>query len=179
MTMGFPCGSVAKNLPANAGNVGLIPGLGSPPGEGNGSTLQYSCQGNPIDRGVWWPTVHRVAKSRTRLRDWTHTHAYHYEVRLDTSPSQESWIQSIREWTMMLVTAFENLALFLGWEFPWGSGNWNFSDPREFLLWPQRPKTASPLGLKVKQMKGGLAEQADTWCFPVHPVLEVPEEDAN
>lgn len=39
----------------------------------------------------------------------------------------------------MRVTAFENLALFLGWEFPCGSGNWNFSVPREFLLWPQQP----------------------------------------
>ena len=46
-----------KNPPANAGDVGLIPGSGGSPGEGNGNTLQYSCLGNPMDRGV-----HRVAK---------------------------------------------------------------------------------------------------------------------
>ena len=41
------------NLPANAGDIGLIPGSGRPPGEGNGNLLQYSCLGNPMDRGVW------------------------------------------------------------------------------------------------------------------------------
>ena len=48
--------------------MGLIPGLGSP-GEGNGNPLQYSCLENPKDRGAWWATVHRVAKSQTRLKD--------------------------------------------------------------------------------------------------------------
>ena len=61
-TLGFPGGSVVKNLPANAGDMGLIPGLGRSPEEGNGNQLQYSCLGNPIDRGAWWVTVHRVAK---------------------------------------------------------------------------------------------------------------------
>ena len=48
--MGFPGGSVVKNLTANAGVVGPIPGLGRSPGEGNGNPLQYSCLGNPLDR---------------------------------------------------------------------------------------------------------------------------------
>ena len=60
--MGFLCGSRVKNLPANAGDVGLIPEEGRSPGEGNGNLLQYSCLGNPIDRGAWWTTVHGVAK---------------------------------------------------------------------------------------------------------------------
>ena len=60
--MGFLCGSGVKNLPANAGDVGLIPEEGRSPGEGNGNLLQYSCLGNPIDRGAWWTTVHGVAK---------------------------------------------------------------------------------------------------------------------
>ena len=51
-----------KNLPANAGEVGSIPGLGRSPGEGNGNPLQYSCLGNPMDRGAWWAIVHGVAK---------------------------------------------------------------------------------------------------------------------
>ena len=54
---------MAKNLPAREEDVALIPGLGRSPGEGNGNLLQYSCLGNPMDRGVWWATVHRVAES--------------------------------------------------------------------------------------------------------------------
>ena len=48
----FPGGSVIKNIPVNAGDVGLIPGLRRSPGEGNGNPLQYSCQGNLVDRGA-------------------------------------------------------------------------------------------------------------------------------
>ena len=67
---GFPGGSLVKNPPANAGrarDAGLILGLGRPPGEGNGSSHQYSCLGNPMDRGALWATVHGVAKSWTLL----------------------------------------------------------------------------------------------------------------
>ena len=56
---------MVKNLPANeedARDVGLIPGLGRFPGEGNGNPLEYSCLGNPMDRGAWQATVHGVAK---------------------------------------------------------------------------------------------------------------------
>ena len=69
--VGFPDGSLVKNLLANAGDaedVGSIPGLGRSPG--NGNPLQYSCLDNPMDRGAWWATVQRVAKSQTWLRDW-------------------------------------------------------------------------------------------------------------
>ena len=62
---------VLKNSPANAGDVrdrGLIPGLGRSPGGGNGNSLQYSCLENPMDRGAWQTTVHRVAKSQTQLK---------------------------------------------------------------------------------------------------------------
>ena len=63
---------MVKNPPADAEGVGLIPGLGRSPGEGNGNPLQYSCLGNAMDRGAWWATVHRVTKNQTRLN--THTH---------------------------------------------------------------------------------------------------------
>ena len=59
---------VVKNPPANAGDVrdvGLIPGSGRFPGGEHSNPLQYFCLENPMDRGVWWATVHRVAKSRT------------------------------------------------------------------------------------------------------------------
>ena len=58
---------MVKNLPANAGDMGLIPGSGQSLGGGNGNPLQYSCLG--IDRGAWWATVYGVAKSQTRLND--------------------------------------------------------------------------------------------------------------
>ena len=69
MSLVFPGGSAVKNPPANAGDVGLIPGLGKPPGEGNGNPRQCSCLGNPMDRGAWWNTVHGVTKIWTCPND--------------------------------------------------------------------------------------------------------------
>ena len=57
---------VVKNPPANAGDLGLIPGSGRSPGGENGNPLQYSCLEKPTDRGAWWATVHQV--------NFTHTH---------------------------------------------------------------------------------------------------------
>ena len=66
--MGFTGATVVKNLSANAGdsrNLGLIPGLGISPGEGNSNPLQYSCLKNPMDRGAWWAAVHGLTKTWT------------------------------------------------------------------------------------------------------------------
>ena len=71
--MGFPDGSEVKPSACNSGDMGSIPGLGRSPGEGNGNPLQYSCLENPMDGGAWWATVHGVAKSQTRLSDFTHS----------------------------------------------------------------------------------------------------------
>ena len=63
---------MVKNMPADAGDerdVGSIPGSGKAPGGGNSNPLQYSCLGNPMDRGAWWATVHGVAESWTRLSE--------------------------------------------------------------------------------------------------------------
>ena len=65
LRMGFPGGSEVKNLPASAGNAGLIPGSGRSPGEGNDCPLQYCCLENRVDTGDWWATVHGVANSPT------------------------------------------------------------------------------------------------------------------
>ena len=54
-----------KNLPANAGGLGLVPGSGRSPGEGNGNPLQNSCLENSMDTGALRATVHRAAKGRT------------------------------------------------------------------------------------------------------------------
>ena len=82
MHLGFPGGSEIKVSACNAGDLGSIPGSGRSPGEGNGNPLQYSCLENLMDGGAWWATVHRVAKSRTRLSDFTHTHSFpdHFPV---------------------------------------------------------------------------------------------------
>ena len=58
---------MVKNPPANAGDLGSIPGSGRSPGGGNGSSLQYSCLGDPMNRGAWQATVHGVAKIQTQL----------------------------------------------------------------------------------------------------------------
>ena len=65
---GFPYWLSSKSA-GGARDVGLIPALGRSPGGGNGNPLQYSCLGNPMDTGVWWATVHGVAKSWTQLSD--------------------------------------------------------------------------------------------------------------
>ena len=59
----FPGGSVGKESAYNAGDPGLIPGMGRSPGVGNGNPLPYPCLGNPTDREAWWVTIHGVAKS--------------------------------------------------------------------------------------------------------------------
>ena len=72
---GLTGGAVVENQPANAGDarhMGLIPGFGRSPGEGNGNPLLYSCLGNSKDRGAWRATVHGVSKNWTQLS--THTY---------------------------------------------------------------------------------------------------------
>ena len=62
ISWGFPGGSVIKNPPANGGDAGSISWSGRSPGEVNGNPLQYSCLGNPMDKGGWWAAVHGVAR---------------------------------------------------------------------------------------------------------------------
>ena len=66
--MGFPDGLTHKESACNAGDTGdagSVPGSGRSPGEGNGNPLQYSCLGNPMDRGAWQATVRGVTESQT------------------------------------------------------------------------------------------------------------------
>ena len=65
----LPTGSIGKESACKAGDLGSIPGLGRPPGEGNGNPLQYSFLENPMDRGAWWAIVSGGRKSRTQLTD--------------------------------------------------------------------------------------------------------------
>ena len=68
---GFPGGSMVKNPPIDAGDMGSIPGLGRSSGGGHGNPLRYSCLANPTDRGAWRAPVHGVTKNWT----WQSTHA--------------------------------------------------------------------------------------------------------
>ena len=89
---GFPGGSDGEESACNAGDPGLIPGLERSPGEGNGNPLQCSCLENSMDRGAWQATVCRVAKSWTRLSDFTFT--FHFpalEKEMATHSSVLAW----------------------------------------------------------------------------------------
>ena len=63
--MGFPGCASSKESACSVGDLGLIPGWGRSPGEGNGNPLQYSFLENPMDRGAWRATIHRVTESQT------------------------------------------------------------------------------------------------------------------
>ena len=67
-----------KNLACNSGDLSSVPEWGRSPGEGNGNPLQYSCQGNSVDRGGWRAMVHGAANSQTWLSDWAHTKAINW-----------------------------------------------------------------------------------------------------
>ena len=66
--MGFPGDPVVKNILANSGDMGSIPGLGQSPRNGNDNLLQYSCLENFMDRGAWLATVHSHKESDTTER---------------------------------------------------------------------------------------------------------------
>ena len=82
---------MVKILPSNTGNVDLISSQETK-GEGNGTPLQYSCLENPMDGGAWWAAVHGVAKSQTRLSDFTFTfHFRALEKEMATHSSDLAW----------------------------------------------------------------------------------------
>ena len=83
---------VSDYLSCNAGDPSSIPALGRSPGEGNGTPLQYSCLENPMDAGAWQAAVQGVAKSRTRLNDFTFTFHFHaLEKEMATHSSVLAW----------------------------------------------------------------------------------------
>ena len=76
--MSFLCGSDGKESACNVGDLGSTPESGRSPGEGSGNAPQYSCLENPVDGGAWQAKVHWVAKSQTRLSNFTFTFIYIY-----------------------------------------------------------------------------------------------------
>ena len=101
---GFPDGSVVKNLSANGdtGDEGLIPGSGRCPGEGDGNPLQYSCLGNPMERGAWRARVHMLAKELA-MPKWLSRHSL---------SQRECFSGSFREEEPLWVYRTENFQMF-------------------------------------------------------------------
>ena len=88
----FPGGSDGKASVYKVGDLGSIPGSGRSPGEVNGNPLQYYCLENSMDGGAWWAAVHGVAKSWTRLNDFTFTFPFHtLEKEMATHSSVLAW----------------------------------------------------------------------------------------
>ena len=94
---------MVKNLPANAGDLALIPGLGRSPGEENGKSLQYSCLENPMDRGAWWTTYSPWGRKE-----------------LDTT--ERLWASLLAQLVKNLPVMQETLVQFLSWEDPLEKG---------------------------------------------------------
>ena len=102
-----------KNPPANAGDKrdsGSVPGSGRFPREGSGNPLQYSCLDNPMDRGAWRATVHRVAKSRTHLK-LRSTHALMHSISFAGSsvPCPWYWYALVSLLDLVLLLAHPSL----------------------------------------------------------------------
>ena len=126
----FPSGSVVKNLPASTGamrDTGLIPESGRPSGGGNGNPLQYSCLGNPLDRGTWWATAHRVAESdlsehacpyKIYKHKLYHLNYFKYKFQLEGIgyPPQYSWASLVAQLVKNLPAVQETWVQSLGWE---------------------------------------------------------------
>ena len=116
-----------KKLPANAGDLrdaGSILGSGRSPGEGHGNPLQYSCLENLMDRGTWWATIHRVAKSRTLLK-WLSTHACLHMIKFSYENEKQAPFlahPSIRLDSLYLLCVLKQCPLLTGTTTGWWWG---------------------------------------------------------
>ena len=118
--LGFSHSSVCKESACNVGDIssaGSIPGSGRSPGEGHGNPLQYSCLENPMDRGAWWITVHRVAKSWTWLK-WLSSRTTEVIKKIKNQRILDAWLTTFlmnKDWkpTLMSLGMDQLLACFL------------------------------------------------------------------
>ena len=94
----------SKESSCNAGDVedsSSIPGSGRSPRGGNGNLLQYSCLENPMDRGAWQATVHRVARSQIQLSDWVHTHSHRHTHTHMPKLAYLNWYTHLSPWSLI------------------------------------------------------------------------------
>ena len=123
-----PGSSDGKESACNAGDLGLIPGSGRSPGEGNGNQLQYSCLENPMGGGgVWRDTVHGVTKNMTPLSDFTFTFLFTF-IPIGGASGKESARQCGRhkrhgvrslDWEDPLKKEMATHSSVLAWKIPW------------------------------------------------------------
>ena len=130
---------MVKNPPANAGDTDSIPGLRRSPGGGHGNPLQYSCLENPMDRGIWQATIHKVSKSQTGLK-WLSTHCQtdvdsfmprclcaasspgntlisHTPLLPPPHPTPHTYYWSFTFWTISFSRSYFSAILTLDWSF--------------------------------------------------------------
>ena len=107
--LAFPGGSMVKNPPASAGDIrdtGSIPGLGRFPGEGNGNPLQYSCLGNPMDRGAWWAVVHGVAKESDLTQQLSNNAGAYFRIFFVTAVLVTKFLVTVSLANNLIVTQY-------------------------------------------------------------------------
>ena len=115
MVKGFSCSSVSKESACNAGDLGLITEAGRSPGGRHGNPFWYSCPENPMDRGAWWATVHRIAKCRTQLSGYTFFLSDRIVRRVKWSGVwEDQWMTCIR-WEMNIASSITK-HLFSWWQ---------------------------------------------------------------
>ena len=117
----FPDSSVGKESACSAGDLSSIPGSGRSCGEGNGNPLQYTCLENPMDKGAWQATVHGVAKSRTRLSDFTRECSGASLVAQMVKRLPALWETRVRSlgWEDPLEKEMATHSSILAWKIPW------------------------------------------------------------
>ena len=145
-----------KESAYNAGDIGSIPGSGRSPGEGNGNPLQYSCLGNPMDRGAWEAIVHGVTKSQAWPGDWARTHSGLTEPWETTSPvsgfpfhfplptPSSSSLRSLRWQQLSFLTTLQSTLLLFNLPWKMADHHWRrkmplcalVSDTTAFVLGP-------------------------------------------
>ena len=123
--MGFPSGSAVNNPSAMQEKLEMCIwswGQGRFPGERHDNPLQFSCLENPMDRGAWQATVHRVAKSRTRLKQWSMCYQYQSQTRT----LQEKNIRLIflmnTDAKALNKVSVNHVQLYIKYELPWSMG---------------------------------------------------------
>ena len=103
ISLDFSGGSDGKASACNAGDLGLITGMGRSPGEGNGNPLQYSCLKNSMDGGAWQATAHVVAKVQTRLSNFTFTFSFLYILYIPSLTTRHEYWSKWK--TQLIITA--------------------------------------------------------------------------
>ena len=133
---GFPHSSISKESACNAGDLGLIPGSGRSPGEGNGNPLLYSCLKNPMDRGAWVATFHGVTRVRHNL--------------VTKPPPPYPWaslvVQSVKNLPTMWRPGFDPWIGKIPWRMAW--------HPTPVFLPGESPWIEEPGGLQSTGLQG-------------------------